>query len=671
MNLIDKKTAEDTFTFKNCVSLFFALFSLYLLGDVFYRWDAYRFHSSFSEYLPNVALAFIIWTILALLCSIFLWLLLKTFGGVFRSLGFEIRTEHLMLYLGFVILMAGSAWILKKYIWADVAVSFRVQLVLVVSISLAAITSAWSLRNKAELLFNGLLERIIPLIWLFAICLVLSLLLAGYKMWDGSAGEVTSRNLLRNTVSGSDEKRPNILLVTFDALTSRDMSSYGYSKRTTPFIDKWANNASLFARTKAGSNYTAATTPGLMTGKRTWTHRKYHHDLSAKPVKIDTENIALVMKENGYNNLAYIQNVVTTVKALGISNSIDIAPSVKEFFRPASFEGIIDKYLFLLFGDKFSTYNWIGQDDFIFTVLLRKIPQKVFVNEFPSELVFNKFLKQMDSGPVEPFFAWIHLMPPHAPQLPPPPFAGTFNQSADLREQNKQHTFNAEIVKHDSNNIAWSDNTRRKVALLRDYYDEFILYCDKQFENFINEIQKREWSKNTVIILSSDHGESFEHDYFLHKPTHLYEQVTHIPLIIQEPGQKEARVINDLTEQVDIPATILDLAGISLPSWIEGRSLLPLMREAALPDKAVISVSLYKNSPQEPITKGILAVWEGDYKLVHYLEKNKSLLFNLKTDPDELNNLIDKEPVKGDQLLTFLKEHLKEANERIVAEKQK
>ncbi len=65
------------------------------------------------------------------------------------------------------------------------------------------------------------------------------------------------------------------------------------------------------------------------------------------------------------------------------------------------------------------------------------------------------------------------------------------------------------------------------------------------------------------------------------------------------------------------------------------------------------------------IGSGTIAVWEGDYKLIRYIEKNRSLLFNLKEDPDELNNLFDREPETGRRLLALIQENLKKANERI------
>jgi arylsulfatase A-like enzyme len=673
MNITGNQSAENIdkkfFTFWHWFQLVFTLFSLYLIGDVSYRWDAFKFHSSFAEYLPNVALASILWSIVAFLSSTLVWLPMKTFEVVCRLARLKIKVEHLVLYLGIVMIMATSAWIGKKLIWSTFQTSFQLKLTVLISIFCIAIPLVWLLRSKAILWLIAIQERIKPLVWLFAICVMLSLVLVGFHTWSTKTNKAISERIATSSISESDKERPNILLVTFDTLTARDMSVYGYHRETTPFITEWAKTASVFTRTQAASNYTAATTPSLMTGKRTWTHRKYHHDLAAKPFKSDTENLALIMKENGYYNSAFIQNIVTPVNALGISSSVDTAPLVVEFSRPASIEGIIEKYLFLLFGNTFTTYNWLGQDDFIFTVLLRRIDKQVFVTELPPELVFNKFLEIIDDNPRKPFFAWLHIMPPHAPQSPPKPFAGAFNPSGELRGQNRQHTFNAEVVQHDSNNLPWSKEVKRKVKILRDYYDEFIMYCDKQFENFIGEVEKRNWSKNTVIILSSDHGESFEHDYFLHKPSHLYEQVTHIPLIIKEPEQTAAKIINNLVEQVDIPATILDLADIPVPTWMEGSSLLPLLRNGRLPAKKPISVSLYNNVPTDPITKGIIAVWEGDYKLIHYLDNKKSLLFNLKDDPDELNNLFDKKTAIGKQLLSVIKNNLKEANKRIMAEK--
>ena len=679
MKTMKDQSAKDIdnkrFAFRHWFRLVFTLFSIYLMVDVFYRWDAFKLHSSFSDYLPNVALASVIWSIVSLLSSIAVWLPLKAFERVCRYLGIKIKAEYLVLYLFTFVFLSALAWGGKKIIWSDIQTPLQLKLIVIVFIAGITIPLAWLFRSKASLWLNAINERITPLVWIFAVCVILFLPFVGFHLWGKNTNSVLPQVATKSTVLESDKKRPNILLVTFDAFSARRMSVYGYHRETTPFINKWAKSASLFTGTEASSSYTAATTPSIITGKRTWTHRKYHHDPAAKPFKSETENLALLMKKNGYYNSAFIANSVASVNALGISGSLDTAPLVAEFSSPASIEGLIEKHLFLLFGDKFSGYNWLGQEDFIFTILLRRIDKKVFKTELPPELAFNKFLEAMDNNAHEPFFAWVHVMPPHAPYAPPMPFAGAFNSSWELREKNKMYSYNPEINKYnneiDADILPFPDKLTGIIKLLSDYYDEFILYCDKQFENFIEELQKRNWFNNTVIIVSADHGESFyEHNYFQHGPPHLYEQVTNIPLIIMEPGQNRGHVVDNIVEQIDIPATILDLADIPVPSWMEGRSLVPFLRDKELPEKTAIAVSLYKNNPAEPITtKGTIAVWEGDHKLVHYLDNKRSLLFNLKEDPDELNNLFNKEAEIGQHLLTIIQDNIKQTNERIMAGK--
>ncbi|GBE17351.1 hypothetical protein BMS3Abin15_01193 [bacterium BMS3Abin15] len=123
-------------------------------------------------------------------------------------------------------------------------------------------------------------------------------------------------------------------------------------------------------------------------------------------------------------------------------------------------------------------------------------------------------------------------------------------------------------------------------------------------------------------------------------------------------------------EQIDIPATILDLVNIDIPLWMEGRSLVPLMRGGKLPQRPAFSMNFDGNrSRGHQIARGSISVWEGDYKLTHYLEKRESILFNLKQDSEEMSNLFDKEPKIGQHLLGLIQDNLKKANNRIRKEK--
>jgi glucan phosphoethanolaminetransferase (alkaline phosphatase superfamily) len=191
---------------------------------------------------------------------------------------------------------------------------------------------AWRYRNELDIVQ----ERITPLVWLFGIWVVVSIPIVAYhtllKRTDTHAIQRVAGTSTGNL------KQPNILLVSFDAMTSRDMSVYGYHRQTTPFIQKWSETASVFNRFESASNWTASSAASMMTGKRVWTHRMFQGD--SKLFKSETENLPLVLKNNGYYNMAFVVNGYASVKRLGIADSFDLAPRNTELGKSLTIVGI-------------------------------------------------------------------------------------------------------------------------------------------------------------------------------------------------------------------------------------------------------------------------------------------------------------------------------------------
>jgi arylsulfatase A-like enzyme len=448
------------------------------------------------------------------------------------------------------------------------------------------------------------------------------------------------------------------------------MSLYGYERKTTPFIDIWAKEASVFTKAEAACTWTPPAVASLMLGKRVWTHQLYHSE-GPHPVKSDIENLPLLLEKNGYTTMAFILNQMhASPKILGISKNFQIAPLETELKISATILDKIDTSLYKLFFNKIKMYDWILKGDFILNTLLSLFsPYGGTITPFQPEKAYKSFLNAIDQGIQEPFFVWIHLYPPHFPYLPPEPYMGMFNASPGFRGS-KSHI---DLIMFSFQRISQKypdKDVQSIVDTLRGRYDEFIRYTDKQFEGFVEQLERRDKLENTVIILSSDHGESFEHNYLGHNGN-FYEEQTHIPLIIKEPYQTEGRVINELAEQIDITATILDFAQIKIPSWMEGRSLRPLTQEKRLHSKPIFSMNFQSNPGKgHKITQGGIAIWDGDYKLIKCLKCSaKPLFFNLRNDPEELNNLINEEPEIAQRLSALIMEHLARANEKISAEK--
>jgi arylsulfatase A-like enzyme len=632
-----------TASFWKIYRLIFAIFSLYILGDAFNRWDGVRYYATFFEFLPSISLISILLSILAVFIVLIMWVT----SEILQAVRLSIKLEQLFILLCFFMALSLLLYV-DKFMFSNLYITKVVKLVLLALAFASSLVLTLKFSYKVELLIDRVNEHISPLVWMFGAFVLLSLPLVAYSTWGNKDGGPFSAQ--SNSPVELNNKRPNILLITFDAMSALDMSVYGYQRPTTPFIAQWAKNASLFSKVEAESNYTTPTTTSLMTSKRVWSHQTYFVEVGSGEAAKNNENLPYLLNKNGYTNIALQQIHRASVRKLGIADNFEIVLGPEKFSYSTNIYTYIDKFLYRFFGEKIILYDWIIKEDFILFKLLNRAMSDSSITSQPPENAFNRALDIIDNGLQEPFFAWIHIFAPHDPYLPPYPFKGMFDQSQDLRTWKSQ----------------MRGNKLKQIKLYRARYDEFIAYADRQLEYFMSEFKKRSAFANSIIILSADHGESFEHNYKGHGGPHLFEQVTNIPLIIKEPNQTEGRIIDNMVEQIDIAPTILELAGIPVPAWMEGRSVVPLLRGETLEPRPAFSMNLEANPGRNTIiTKGTIAVWDGDYKLIHYLEEDRSLLFNLSNDPGETTNIFGAETETGKRLLRLIENKLSEANAKI------
>ena len=440
----------------------------------------------------------------------------------------SINSLPLQIFVYTFVLIATMTLSIKTLFWQLLLVSFATKLLILLLIGFTAFIVTLIFRNRP----GTINERITPLVWLFGIWVMLSVPIVLYQLLGTQEiiGDIPKDTQSSITV----KSRPNIILVTFDALRTRDMSVYGYDRQTTPFITEWARNASIFSRLEAESTYTTPTTASLMTGKRLWTHQTFHNS-GSKPVRSYDESLPSLLKKNGYYTAAFVGAEPATANQLGIDHDFDFSPFASDFMSPRSLLGYIDKLLFQLFSDKFRMYDWVTKKDFVFNRVMMYFSRNIIKSESPLDIVFNRFLLHFDDRLKEPFFTWIHLHPPHDPYLPPKPFMGMFDASLELRTKKNQ----GKLV-NGTGIMSVTEATQATVDTLRARYDEDIRYCDNQFEIFIKELSTRNLLNNTIVILSADHGESFEHNILGHGCLDLFEEVTdrkstrlnssHIPL---------------------------------------------------------------------------------------------------------------------------------------------
>lgn len=394
-------------SFLQLFRLVFVLFSLYLLRSAFYRWDGFKFYASFSEFIPSVALVSIFWTIAAIITTVLIWILCRSLEWLSDRIGLKISTEHILLYGTVSILIGALVWKSKRLLWPDIQTGHLLKFGVLMFVVLLSAYLVWVLRNKAEHWFEIIQERITPLIWLFGIFVILSVPLIGFYTWGKVSDKPIPQKITQSTVSKSDKKSPNILLVTFDTLTARDMSLYGYHRKTTPFISKWAKGATVFTKAKSENNHTTPTTASLMTGKMVWTHQVYQQAGSIS-VGSDIESLPKVLKDNGYFNLAFVVNPFASTKKLGVFNSFDITPLATEFYQtddivildPYQY-GLIGVLLYKVFGDKIRLHDWIIDGKFfgllqpIISPKFKTINPKYTKTAVPPAIAYNRFFRSL------------------------------------------------------------------------------------------------------------------------------------------------------------------------------------------------------------------------------------------------------------------------------------
>jgi arylsulfatase A-like enzyme len=248
-----------------------------------------------------------------------------------------------------------------------------------------------------------------------------------------------------------------------------------------------------------------------------------------------------------------------------------------------------------------------------------------------------------------PFLAYLHLWAPHEPYKPTREFDSLFLDN--FRPANKpahrlgENTPNSRL------------NNRRQ------NYDEYIANVDAEFGRLANFLSQRALDE-TCLVVTSDHGQSFERGVEGHVTKLLYEPLIHIPLIVSAPGQQARQDIFSPTNNVDLLPTLLHLAGKEIPDWAEG-DLLPGLGGTYSPDRATFSIEAKANPAYAPLTKATVTMVEDRYKQIYYTgyESEDSFeLYDLQDDTEELHDLYPEAPAFARALREELMETLNASN---------
>ena len=409
-------------------------------------------------------------------------------------------------------------------------------------------------------------------------------------------------------VAGLPDARPgapNVLFIIWDTVRSGSLSLYGYDRPTTPYLETWAAEGVVFDQAIAPGPWTLPSHATMFTGHPA-------HELSTdflKPLDRVYPTLAEAFRTEGYLTVAMVANVIYTSRDGGVLRGFDHQESY----------GITRAQL-RLSPELAQAYRrrqeW-------------RNPHRFYARS-GARSISDRFLRWLDARGDQPYFAFLNYYDAHRPYLAPP----------ELREK-----------------FANPLNPQQG------WYDAAIAKLDAELERLLGELDRRGELDNTIVVLTSDHGELFgEHDLTGHANA-LYLPLLRVPLVMwcRTCLPRERRIVAPVS-LTDIAATVSSLTGLTPALPFPGHSLAKLWGpdSSSAPGSPLVS-SVTKGIRVQshfPVQWGPMAsLVEGGY---HYIldSRGKQELFDLSANLDEAVNLI--EGTTGSQIARDMRRSLEE-----------
>ncbi|MFT7669204.1 MAG: arylsulfatase A-like enzyme [Planctomycetota bacterium] len=390
----------------------------------------------------------------------------------------------------------------------------------------------------------------------------------------------------------SPDPRPNVLVILIDTLRADRVGCYGNERGLTPTLDSIAAAGILFADSMSAASWTLPSHASLFTS----TYPSQHGVWDDQVLPAELPTIAEVLRDAGYRTAAFTEGGFMNV-AHGFARGHSLHDSKER--------------------DCSITYDLAAQ----------------WIN-----------------ARTTPYYAFVHSYQVHSPHNPPAEFRERFVRpySGELPP----------VI--DSPRYKWGRGTalpnEKDASYVTDLYDAEVAYVDQQIGLMLERLRETGALDNTLVVITSDHGEEFfEHGASTHGFS-LYQEQLHVPLILHWPGHFEGGlVIDHQVHSLDIAPTIAQAARVQAPASFVGS---PLSLDAAQVARPMfVPMKTLMRSKPERSGEAAASLREGDLKFISYptdlrkYDKHpNAVLFDLSKDPGEEHNILLDESAASWQL---------------------
>jgi arylsulfatase A-like enzyme len=399
--------------------------------------------------------------------------------------------------------------------------------------------------------------------------------------------------------------RPNVLLLVLDTVRRFNLSSYGYPRATAPGFTALAERGVLFEDAVSTAPWTLPSHASIMTGR-------WAHEMSASwsiPLDDRDSTLAEALASRGYRTAGFVANISYAGRSSGIARGFSHYDGVRltatQIARSAAFTSWL------------SSRHWTRR---LFRPFYKSMDRKTAAE------VDAAFLDWLDRGEPRPFFAFLNYFDAHDPYLPQAPFDTAFTDPGYPALPPPAHPGGH----HDA-----TPRSQRE-------YDQAIAYLDHEIGNLLRALDQRGLLANTLVIVTSDHGEEFgEHGMYGHGHT-LYLPGLAVPLIMALPEAVPSGVrLAGFVSLRDLPATVMDLTVGEQGSPFPGGSLARFWRDRSNAADTLLTETRYaRGRPDWDATsrgdlQGALYSWQSFLRDA----SKRPELYDLRRDPGQTNNL--------------------------------
>ncbi|MBR9761045.1 sulfatase [bacterium] len=454
------------------------------------------------------------------------------------------------------------------------------------------------------------------------------------------------------TVSSLAADRPNIVFIFTDDHCEQALSAYDPSRMTTPNMDRLAKEGMLFNRCYVTNAICGPSRAVILTGK-------YSHlngfMTNGNSFNGDQQTFPKLLQKVGYQTAVLGKwHLKTTPQGF---DHFQILPGQGAYYNPAM--------------------RVMGKDG-------KEVPTKVtgYTTDIITDLTLDWLKEKRDAS--KPFMVMCQHKAPHRNWQPGPDYlkwlddktipepdtlyddykgrtSAASGQTMEIKRHlnandlklNKPRGLNADQLEkwnaaYGPKNEAFekAKATMSEKEIIQWKYQRYVkdyLRCVKSVDDGIGRIldylDESGLAKNTIVIYSSDQGWYLgEHGWY--DKRWMYEESLRTPLLVRWPGTVKAGSRNeDIVSNLDFAETFLDVAGVKVPSDMQGRSIVPLLKGEAAKDWRKSFYYHYYEFPGAHSVARHYGVTNGHHKLIHFYQKKEWELFDLKKDPNEMTSV--------------------------------